>query len=133
MHLIVCVEDQGGVSFAGRRLSSDCVLTEYILSLTAHSRLWIAPYSAKLYAGEKVSVAEDYLTRCQPGEYCLLEKDISLIHSNTLESVTLCRWNRRYPATEYFSQELLAGMRLASTVDFPGNSHENITVERYMP
>lgn len=133
MHLIVCIEDQGGVSFAGRRLSSDRVLTEYILSLVAHSRLWIAPYSAKLYTGENVCAAEDYLTRCQPGEYCLLEKDISLIPPKTLESLTLCRWNRRYPATVYFPQELLAGMHLVSTEDFPGNSHENITVERYMP
>lgn len=133
MHLVVCVDERDGLSFAGRRLSSDCILTDYILSLSAHSRVWIAPYSEKLFAGNNICISVDYFNKCQPGEYCFLEKEISHISKDILESVTLCKWNRRYPATEFFHRELLTGMRLISTEDFPGNSHDRITVERYLP
>ena len=133
MHLIVCIDDRYGLSFSGRRLSSDIVVTEYILSVSAHSRLWIAPYSTKLLNGGHVCVSEDYLAQCEAGAYCFVERDVPQVSKEKLESVTLCCWNRRYPATEHFSRDLLGGMHLVSTEDFPGNSHEKITVERYMP
>ena len=59
MHLVVCLDNRDGMSFGGRRLSSDRVLTEYMLNLTSGSKLWMSAYSATLFPAEKVCVAED--------------------------------------------------------------------------
>ena len=132
MHLIVCLEDRDGMYFGDRRLSSDRVLTEYILNLTSGSKLWMSAYSATLFPAEKVCVAEDFLHKAGEGDYCFLETT-PLTDSLTLESVTIFHWNRRYPFTQVFPRKLLQDMHLESSRDFPGNSHDKITVERYIP
>ena len=132
MHLIVCVDDRDGMSFGGRRLSSDRVLTEYILSLTSATKLWMNTYSAALFPQDKACVAEDFLCKAREGEYCFAE-NTALTDKLSLESVTLCRWNRRYPFTQVFPRELMQGMHLEHIQEFSGNSHDKITVERYIP
>lgn len=130
MHLIVCVEQQDGMSFCGRRLSSDRALTEYILSITSGNKLWMNDYSAKLFPETEINVHACFLHMASRGEYCFVE-NIPLENLTDIESVTLCHWNRRYPYTQIFPRKLLARMHLVQSVDFPGNSHEKITVERY--
>ena len=130
MHLILCIDDRDGLSFGGKRLSSDRVLTEFILRDTAGKKLWMNSYSVKLFPQENICVDEDFLHKAGAGEYCFLE-NTPLTEVTGLESVTLCRWNRRYPYTQTFPRALLDGMHLASSQDFPGNSHDLITVERY--
>lgn len=130
MHLILCVDERDGMSFCGRRLSSDCSLTEYILQLASGSKLWMNAYSAQIFPAAEIAVHEDFLQRAGKGEYCFAEitplKDIT-----DVESVILCHWNRRYPFTQTFPRTLLADMHLVHTEHFPGNSHEKITIERY--
>ena len=133
MHLILCVDTRSGLSFAGRRLSSDSVLTGRILKMTENSRLWIAPYSEKLFLDQTVHVAPDYLQKAAQGDYCFLEQNIHMVPRDRVESVTLCCWNRSYPATEKFPREWLGDMRLVHTEEFPGTSHDTITLERYVP
>lgn len=133
MHLILCIDDRSGLSFAGRRLSTDRKLTEKIVGMAEHSKLWIEPYSEKLFDNGNIFVSPDYLNKAAPGEYCFLEREIQLVPNERLESIILCRWNRAYPSTEKFPRELLADMCLVHTEDFPGNSHEKITIERYIP
>ena len=47
-----------------------------------------------------------------------------------LIQVVLYKWNRVYPADQYFAMDL-SGWKLVETVEFPGSSHEKITEERY--
>lgn len=47
-----------------------------------------------------------------------------------VDSVILYKWNRVYPADQYFAMDL-SGWKLVETVEFPGSSHEKITEERY--
>ena len=131
MHLIVCVDDRDGMSFCGRRLSSDRVLIEYILRLTSQNALWMNAYSAKLFPQNAVHVDEDFLQKAGMGEYCFVETT-PLTQLPDAESIILCKWNRRYPATCKFPSQLLEGMRLNQREDFPGDSHDKITVERYV-
>ena len=49
MILIACVDDRGGIAFNHRRQSSDSVVRNRILELTAGSRLWMNEYSAKQF------------------------------------------------------------------------------------
>lgn len=130
MHLIVCVDERDGVHFAGKRLSSDKELCKFLLQYTQGSTLWMNSYSAKLFAGMEIIVEEAILEKTPEGAYCFLE-NLPLSQMTNLESITLCHWNRRYPSTEKFPRTLLSGMHLESSYDFPGNSHEKITVERY--
>lgn len=131
MHLIVCIDDKDGVSFCGRRLSQDKALNQHILQRIGSRKLWIAPYSQPLFPSDRVIPDPDFQLSAGREDVCFLEVSHFLPHYPELLSVTLYRWNRRYPSTVQFPRELLSGMRLTDTEDFPGNSHEMITMERY--
>jgi len=131
MHLIVCVDERDGMAFCGRRLSRDRVVTEHILKQTAGSNLWIAPASAILFPEGNVQTDADFLKKAQAGEYCFCEVTPLPESIENLESVILYHWNRAYPSNLRFPRALLNDMELVSTEEFPGNSHDNITMERY--
>ena len=132
MHLIVCVDDRLGMSFCGRRLSRDKVVTEHILYRCAGHKLWIHPYSELLFAGKDIRIAPDFLDKAEEGDYCFAETTPLPEKIDNLESVILYHWNRTYPSTVKFPEELLAGMHMVHTEDFPGNSHDKITMEQYI-
>ena len=131
MHLIVCIDDRDGMSFCGRRLSRDAALTAHILEQTKGSPLWMTADSAKLFLNGKISVDDNCLQLAGEGEFCFAELKVDADIQHKLESVYLYHWNRAYPSTTKFPRELLAPMHLVQTEDFPGNSHEIITLERY--
>ena len=131
MHLILCVDNRDGLSFCGRRLSQDRAVCAHILGLTADAVLWMSAYSQPLFPGADVRVDADFQRKAGPGEYCFLETTPLLDTYDNLESVVLYHWNRDYPATVKFPRKLLAPMHLVYTEEFPGNSHNTITMERY--
>lgn len=131
MHLIVCVEDNGGLSFCGRRLSFDRVVTAEILRIASENKLWMNRYSSGLFTDQNVMVDEYFLQRAGKGEYCFLENIPVPDSLENIESIIVFRWNRRYPATVKFPIELLADRELVETVEFTGFSHKTITMERY--
>ena len=132
MHLIVCVDDRDGMSFCGRPLSRDRELNAHMLRMTEGKKLWMSPNSAALFPEGTVCSHQDFLAKAGAGEYCFTE---TILPDPTvcLESVTLYHWNRAYPSTVRFPRSLLEGMRLVHTEEFPGNSHETITLERFEP
>lgn len=131
MHLIVCVDDRYGMSFCGRRLSRDKAVSAHILHISAHNELWIHPSSKILFPDLNVKTDPDFLSKAKEGSYCFVETTALPDKMENLESVILYHWNRAYPATVKFPQELLKDMHLAHTEEFPGNSHDKITMERY--
>ena len=131
MHLIVCLEENNGLSFCGRRLSSDREATSHILKMTAGSKLRMNPYSAALFPDREILVDEDFLEKAGEGDYCFLENTPVPDQFRNLESVIVYRWNRRYPSTVKFPVEMLTGREVVETVEFYGYSHENITMQRY--
>ena len=132
MHLIVCIDTRDGMSFCGRRQSRDRDVVARILKTAEERRLWISPYSANLFAGEPVFVDPDYLEKAGEGEFCFAEIEVLPSCWDKLESVTLYHWNRSYPATVKFPREILLTMHLQTREEFPGHSHETITMERYV-
>lgn len=133
MHLIFCIDDRGGLSFCGRRLSRDREAVAHMLRMTAGSHLWIHPDSGDLFPAEGVVADPDYLTRAGPEDYCFVEKGPFPQVWKDLKSVTLYHWNRAYPSTEHFPRKLLENRKPVSTEEFPGYSHEKITMERFVP
>ena len=131
MHLIVCIEERDGMSFCGRRLSSDRLVSSHIIKMISGEKLWLSPYSAGLFPEQEVFTAEDFLEKAEAGEYCFVENTPVPTELPGLESVILYNWNRRYPSTMRFPREILDGKELICVEEFSGHSHDKITMERY--
>ena len=136
MILIECVDDRGGIAFNHRRQSSDSVVRDRILDLTAGSRLWMNEYSAKQFdvdAMPQINISGEFLNEAVPGDYCLVEDVSVATYEKWVEQIILFKWNRVYPQDRAFDIDLTQNRwKLQSTEDFPGHSHENVTMEVYV-
>lgn len=133
MILIACVDNHMGMFFNRRRQSQDRVLRQRILDRTADSRLWMDTYSAKQFAdaaAPQIQVAEDFLQKALPGEFCFVEDQAVRPFERQIEKIILYKWNRTYPADQYFDVPL-ANWKLKNATDFQGSSHDAITEEVY--
>lgn len=133
MHLIVCVDDDLGMLFNNRRQSQDRELRKRILAVTAGKKLWMNHYSQKQFEKEdtsNVNYDDNFLSEAVSGEYCFVENEDVSHYEPWVETITLYKWNRRYPSDLQFSIDLTK-WKLQSITDFPGSSHEKITEEVY--
>lgn len=133
MTVMLCVDDKNGMMFNHRRQSRDRVLQERILALAGMGRLWMSPYSRKLFAdtgSAEVLVDEDFLEKARNGDLCFVEDRDLTPYEEKIERILLFRWNRVYPADLYFTLDL-GKYTLEETEEFAGNSHEKITKEMY--
>lgn len=133
MILIAAVDDDNGMMFNKRRQSQDEALRERILSLSAHSRLWMNQYTKKQFGNAAhLAIDDDFLDMAAPGDYCFVENVPAAPYENKVEQIILFRWNRKYPGDFHFDIDLAAGgWKLSSAEDFHGSSHEKITMEVY--
>lgn len=127
MIVALCVENRMGLQFAGRRLSKDAQLRRMLLERSG-GKLRMSPYSAKQFESP-VYAGADYLTGASEGEWCFVENDEYLSCAGQIERIVLFHWNRDYPADLFFS--FPGQWHLTGTEDFPGKSHEKITMEVY--
>ncbi|RHR06124.1 ribonuclease Z [Pseudoflavonifractor sp. AF19-9AC] len=132
----LCVDDRGGVSFNGRRQSQDRALRRKLMAQAGSRPVWMSAYSAGQfepeYAGQ-IRIAEDFLLRAGPGEFCFLELQSLLDCEDKLEQVILFRWNRLYPADTFLDLPLAQhGWHVTERQDFSGFSHDTITQEVYV-
>lgn len=130
MKIIACIDDQNGLLFNRRRLSSDVVLTRRILENIGDATLWVTPYSAKLFEGASVCVDPCLLDRAKVEEYCFIEDTDIMPYMDKVTQIVLYRWNRRYPSDRKFPV-LGSEWQLVATEEFEGNSHPVITEEVY--
>ena len=127
MILAICVDNRMGISFMGKRLSKDRGLREKLLTLSG-GKLRMSVYSGKQF-GPGVYMAADYLSGAAEGDWVFAENAEYLDHADQIAQIVLFKWNRDYPADVYFS--FPGDWTLVSSEDFPGNSHETITMEVY--
>lgn len=128
MILALCVDEKLGLQFNRRRQSRDSAVIADVLA--SAERVWIHPFSAKLFAGGAVTVDENYLELARNGEICFAEDTGYLNHKDKIEKIILYRWNRVYPRDLTFA--FPGQWRLAESQDFSGSSHEKITREVYI-
>ena len=132
MHVKICLDDHGGLSFNGRRLSSDRTVCQRILD-TAEGKLWMDSKSAKLFEGNSVCADENFLNKAGQDDSCFVESLEFILQLSRVVSITIYRWNRHYPSDTKLPEDLLSNWRCVSRLDFSGNSHDVITEERYVP
>lgn len=130
MHIVICLDDKNGMMFNCRRLSSDRAVCARIVN-SANGRLWMNAYSAKLFADYEVNIEEAFLRKASAGDTCFAETPDFVNCAESIESLTVYRWNRAYPSDTKLPADFLAGWQLAQTEDFAGYSHETITRELY--
>ena len=102
-----------------------------LVAEAAGRRLWMNRASADLFPpGTTITVAEDFLSRAGPGELCFAEGLVLTPWLGRMESLTIYRWDRVYPADTFWE---LPPWRLAGRTEFPGYSHQRIMKEVYVP
>ncbi len=133
MRIIVCVEDNFGMLFNKRRVSSDRAVTQRISELAAGNKLWMNSYSSRLFEEMRISVCvdEDFLNKAEKGDYCFVENADIMPFEKKVEQIILFRWNRRYPSDLKLSAKVLENRKKVNSREFAGNSHEKITEEIY--
>lgn len=131
MTVIFCIDDDNGISFGGRRQSSDRVLKERIFALIGDTPLYMSEYSKGQFADfENISVTENYLEECADG-CCFAENLDFLEKTDDIDRVIVYHWNRKYPS-DVKVPEFYNSYKLSSTFEFEGSSHDKITEEVYL-
>ena len=130
MKLILCLDDHNGMAFNGRRQSMDRVVRARMLELTGGA-IRMNDYSFRQFKEPvNAAVSEDFLSSAQPGEWCFAETCDVTPYENEIETLTVFRWNRIYPAD--LSCDLPDRWTRISAREFVGSSHETVTEEVYI-
>lgn len=142
MTAIICVDACDGVMFNRRRVSRDQAVLEYIVKIVEHSghTLVLSPYSAKLFAPAAegrchVEICEHPFEEAEPAGVCFVEDNVAELNAcpDGFDRVIVFCWERNYPADEHFDRAaVLNGWELVHQEEFPGKSHEKITMEVYI-
>lgn len=134
MILAVCLDDNFGMSFLGRRQSRDREVSSRMLSRLGNGRLWLEPRSAELFDKEdpRIKTVNMLPDGCADEDVLFCEK-LSLVENLTrFSEFWIFRWNCVYPADVYFPiDEVKECFILSESMDFAGFSHERITLEVY--
>ena len=112
-------------AFNHRRQSRDRAERAHSYALR-YTRLWISPYTAKLFGADtavRLCIAEDCLERAEEDDYCFAEVHNPAPYLNRVQQVILYHWNRVYPADRYFTLPE-TGWTKQSETEFAGSSHE---------
>lgn len=133
MILIVCVDDDNGMGFNRRRQSSDRVITEEIVRMSAGKKLWVDPYSVSLFPeGTELLAHKNFLPMANEGDFCFVECVDVGPWIGKAEEIVIFRWNRKYPSDIKFPYHMLSlGWNLHSMNECAGSSHETVTIEVY--
>ena len=134
MNIILCIDDENGMLFHGRRQSKDRVLRQQVRALAQGHPLWMNSYTARQFSEDQCEtvVNEAFLENAPEDAWCFVENCDLQAYTERIQRVVLYRWNRRYPSDVKFPMELFADKwSLISTRNFPGSSHEKITEEVY--
>lgn len=135
MHIILCLDDRNGMMFHNRRQSRDRNVIQDVVEHRGEKQILIRPISIPLFQGyeQEVLVDENLLEHGKPGDLCFIE-DLALgDYVSNIETITVYRWNRHYPADTTLDISLKDHWKLVSQDQFPGYSHEKITKEVYVP
>ena len=100
MIVIVCTEDRGGMLFNNRRVSKDRTVIQKILELSEGKKLWIHPFSEKLFEQEhpeNCCVDENFLEKAGEGDICFVENQSLKGMEGQIEKLIVFGWNRAYP------------------------------------
>lgn len=123
MKVIVCLDDENGMSFHHRRLSRDRVINEDMLS---YKPLIMNSYSYKMFEDEENIFIEESLP-IESDMYQFIEnKDIN---KYVFDEIIVYYFNRRYPSD--IKLHIIDHYDMIDEIELEGYSHEVITKRIY--
>ena len=123
MKIAVCLDDNFGMLFNGRRQSRDKEVYEDMIR-EGGGKMSVLPFSQKLFS-------EDERVSLFSGDAELLFLEDQSPESFFADELILYFWNRAYPADVYLNSDLESYV-LQDTTEFCGSSHQCITKRRYI-
>lgn len=119
MKLIVCLENNNGVIFNKRRVSSDRKVTQRVIELTWGKKLWISYYTQELFVDKDIKstlivISNSIFKKAGENDYVWIE-NIMPKNLDDCSELIVFRWNRDYPSDLKFtliSQIVLNFLRL---------------------
>ncbi len=131
MRVIVCIDDNGGMLFNNRRQSRDKAVIKKIEKITEGAFLWVNEYSQGLFQGD-VIVDDDLLVKAKEYDYCFIENIPLSEHIDSINTLYIFKWNRKYPYDFKLDIDFERLYHIDTTEDIVGNSHERITLEKWI-
>ena len=131
MKIAFCTDDDNGMLFNGRRLSRDRAVTDDLInSLSGSQKLWIHPFSLKLFQGreEMVIIDEELLSHAGKNDLCFIENIDITPYEALIDELIIYRWNRRYPSDMKLTLNP-EDFEATAVKEIKGSSHEKITKE----
>lgn len=120
MEVIYCVDNNLGISFNNRRVSSDKEIINDIYK--DYDCINIFKRSEDLFKGKKYNVIESI-----DNDVYFLEDNYNIFSSKLI----LYKFNRDYPSDVKLNYDL-SKYKMISSYNFKGNSHDKITKEVYI-
>ncbi len=127
----VCLDDNLGMMFFGKRQSRDRVLIAEFIKSSESSKIYINEFSKALFSdADNIIVCENPLSECTDGGIAFVENLLIKPYTDDINKFIIYRWNRAYPSDFRFDVDLNeCGFLLDSVFEFEGSSHEKITKE----
>lgn len=130
MKIILCIAENNGMLFGGRRVSQDSILRKKILKICNGHNLLMNEYSKNQFKDYDVIVDNNFLFNASDNDFCFVEDQE--IPIKKVSTIYLFHWNRNYPADFFFNINLEKnGFKKIQSEEFSGSSHEKITLEIY--
>lgn len=131
MEIIVCLDDNNGMLFNGRRQSRDKEVIADIVNSSEGKKIFISPFSKTLFeACDRVIIDENFLEKAED-DICFIENRSVGDFISKINKITVYNWNRIYPS-DFKCDIDFSEFSLADESEFKGNSHEKITKRIYI-
>ena len=130
MIVAVCIDDNMGMLFFGKRQSRDKKVVEDFIRSSAGGKAYIRNFSKKLFDGKDVIIDDNCLSIAGENDWCFIENQDINSYASRISKIVIYKWNRDYPYD--FTFKMPEGFTLEKSSEFTGNSHEKITREEYV-
>ena len=135
MKLYISTSLSGGVTFGGRRVSKDRVLTAYIINDAGHLKAFQGsePLISDLpekQAG-KVSFINSSAEINENDAVIAEQKEDILALIKKADELVIANFKRNYPSDFDIDKNILKNFRLVCEEEITGCSHDRITIKKY--
>ena len=132
MTVILCLSEGGGMLFNKRRQSRDRKVISDVVAMLEGRPLNITDFSKKYLSenGIDTRVWDDPLKECGADDFVFVENLRLCPYAKKIKRLVIYKWNTVYPTDFRIDVEPeKLNMKLLSSIDFEGYSHDKITRE----
>ena len=127
LKIAICVDNSGGMMFAGKRQSRDSSLIRELCD-TTDGYIYITDFSEFLFKEHKnkIRIVDNPFSDAPDGATVFIENLDIFPYENLIGEILLYKWNEIYPIDKRIDISL-SDYRIVAKKEFVGSSHEKIT------